>query len=766
MLQDLTVEDLEGNFRSSLHIGSGNGMKPIRRPDQGGIFGRKVTLLTNHFVLRMPSNLPDCYHYDIEIEPKMSADKKRDIFNKVLCQVLKLEHVKNKFVFDGQKNIYTLHKIPTEQLPPKKTEFEFVNDETGKTFKTKVTIQFAAEVDLSLIQSYIEKQTIELEKPQQALNVLNTAYKQLCLGMADFVTLKRATFAKPTGWPIDLTGGLDLWFGYQPSIIMGQWKVYLQVDITSKGFTRDTPMLKYASDYFECRNERDLGQLRLNQHDLKEFSKSVSGYKVKTTHKNFTKKINDIVRETASTKIIKDRGISVKQYFQQEYNISLKYPDLPLVRVNPKDKDICFPMEVCLLRGEQAALKKLSEKQQSIMVTQTAMDPSRRNQMIMEMLNKRTNPNSKPVFKAFGLNVNDRMSEIEGRVLPGPQMFGSGGRSVQAQEGKYRSQGFAEPSDELQNYVVLCPQRLQDKIGPMQNSFSQEARKAGMQWPQNGPLQVLSINDCDPTTVLRAINEVVNARRQVNNFNLVIIILFNKNSEIYAMAKHKLDNESQLASQVVLQRTISGRGPGQPPNPMSINQLLLKINTKLSGINVRTFQNYMDIISQTGNYGETFVQVAKQYQDIFREPFMVFGADVTHPEPGEHGKPSIAAVIGSLNSTLTRYGAQIRVQKSRQETIDAMKEMFMNLLREFKEKNRGRTPQKILYYRDGVSEGQFSEVLVLELQAMQAACKALNPNFTPAITFIVVNKRHKARFFNWGPSRNQPQGGIINIVPG
>jgi eukaryotic translation initiation factor 2C len=51
------------------------------------------------------------------------------------------------------------------------------------------------------------------------------------------------------------------------------------------------------------------------------------------------------------------------------------------------------------------------------------------------------------------------------------------------------------------------------------------------------------------------------------------------------------------------------------------------------------------------------------------------------------------------------------------------------------------------YYRDGVSEGQFYQVLLHELDAIRKACASLEPDYQPPVTFVVVQKRHHTRLF-------------------
>ena len=142
------------------------------------------------------------------------------------------------------------------------------------------------------------------------------------------------------------------------------------------------------------------------------------------------------------------------------------------------------------------------------------------------------------------------------------------------------------------------------------------------------------------------------------------------------------------------------------------------------------------------------------------------GGHVSHPGAGDKSNPSTAAVVASKDSYPTLYNAEVRVQTHRLETIVDLKEMVKILLKKFRASTRA-IPEKIIFYRDGVSESQFRDVLMIELSAIQRACRELQERYTPAITFIVVQKRHHARFFavdprdQKGKSKNIPAGTVV-----
>lgn len=58
-------------------------------------------------------------------------------------------------------------------------------------------------------------------------------------------------------------------------------------------------------------------------------------------------------------------------------------------------------------------------------------------------------------------------------------------------------------------------------------------------------------------------------------------------------------------------------------------------------------------------------------------------------------------------------------QGHRQEVIGAMKEVVMDMLKEFYRRNNNHKPQAIIYYRDGVADSQFPVVLEHEYTAFR-----------------------------------------------
>ena len=67
-------------------------------------------------------------------------------------------------------------------------------------------------------------------------------------------------------------------------------------------------------------------------------------------------------------------------------------------------------------------------------------------------------------------------------------------------------------------------------------------------------------------------------------------------------------------------------------------------------------------------------------------------------------------VVGSMDAHPSRYCATVRVQRPRQEIIEDLSYMVRELLIQFYKSTRFK-PTRIIFYRDGVPEGQLPQVL-------------------------------------------------------
>lgn len=119
--------------------------------------------------------------------------------------------------------------------------------------------------------------------------------------------------------------------------------------------------------------------------------------------------------------------------------------------------------------------------------------------------------------------------------------------------------------------------------------------------------------------------------------------------------------------------------------------------------------------------------------------------------------------MGSLDVDFCYYAARLLAQSQQEvkvnneikerplETVYALRYPVGELLRAYFKSNK-RFPSRLVFFRDGISEGQFDKVLNHEMNEIRAAWAELKQNYNPPVTFIVVQKRHQTRFF---PMNNQ-----------
>jgi len=104
-----------------------------------------------------------------------------------------------------------------------------------------------------------------------------------------------------------------------------------------------------------------------------------------------------------------------------------------------------------------------------------------------------------------------------------------------------------------------------------------------------------------------------------------------------------------------------------------------------------------------------------------------------------------------------------RLQAPGEEIIQDLEDIIHTQLLKFKDKTNT-MPKKIFYFRDGVNEGQFQQLLEFELVAIRRACLRLHINYQPPMTLLIVQKQHHTRMFP--KFNNDMDGKFSNITPG
>jgi hypothetical protein len=150
---------------------------------------------------------------------------------------------------------------------------------------------------------------------------------------------------------------------------------------------------------------------------------------------------------------------------------------------------------------------------------------------------------------------------------------------------------------------------------------------------------------------------------------------------------------------------------------------------------------------------------------------MVVGLDVTHAAPGGGDtSSSIIGMVANVDAYLAQWPATVSFQPRESmeivETVKCFRELLEPHILRYAGANNGTYPEVLILYRDGVSEGQYSQVVQEEHAQIKKVCEDIYSEIMqkpPKITIVVVGKRHHTRFY---PRSHAGADGKGNPRPG
>ncbi|CAH1760606.1 7207_t:CDS:10 [Entrophospora sp. SA101] len=702
---------------------------------------------------------PAIYNYSFDVTeitkpPRKPASKK--VSKKVYDRIRSIELLGRNIVsvYDGGP-IFSNKKFAFDHKEDKEFKIDLPAEVEGRRSKNyQVKLRYQGEADLEKLMDFVSlNPNTEYDGTVQfGLSLLNAILNStprlnhLSLG-------RRSIFPDlPLFKEIKLPGALVLKPGIQQALKPG-WAIFYPpgplINIIPEAIQRGSRHLRTLND-LKTRG-LSLDECRSLQSYLKDVKLEITSY---GKRRQIT--ISRLSHESAANlKVNKnDRNSqTIQQYFKSRWDYELQYPKLPCIGVYNRNlkKDDYYPIEVCEIvkdqKFEEKEWKPLSEDTRRQVVRKTCIEPKDRFDYIYDAIHEVYKYDEDKVLKAFGLKIDSHFIEEEGKIVPEPNLHTGSNLKTVIRNHRWDTDKFVEAKAVVNWSVIIFDSYVKvETIEAAMRLLRSTLTKRGMSVPYSPSVKHENPQGDIQGAVVKALERARFDKKRGNADLIICIVTKNGgNSTVYPAVK-KIAATLGVATQCILSNNIDPRHKDKWGS--TFNNLSLKINGKLGGENARLSPGELEKITK-------------------KEHFMVMGADVFHPGRLEGERASIAGVIASKNLHLTKYAARFSAnRKVRNETIEDLEPMSVELLEVYYSENK-RLPDQIVFYRDGVSDTGFQNVKDQEITALKAAFKTVyskHKQNLPKLTFVIVQKRHRARALALNSSnknQNCEQGTVI-----
>ncbi|KAF8700757.1 hypothetical protein HU200_034113 [Digitaria exilis] len=688
-----------------------------------GATGTPCVVKANHFFVGLVDK--GLHLYDVRhTRPLPSPFFFRQVMSKLVSEKRDTEFGGRLPAYDGRKLLFTAGELPFESK-----EFEVtLSGRSERRFK--VHIKHTTPVSLDQLMMLMAGYQADI--PAHALQALDIVLRDIVLNERSdnmqYIAAGRSFFSPHIGRTVNLGLGVEGWKGFYQSIRPTQMGLSVIVDISSTAFVSPLPLINYVKETLNKTGEFT----SITDMDYYKLKRILKGLRIEVTHRGDARRQYRIAtltqRPCSALDFESSSGVrkTITEYFRETYRLEIQFGFLPCLQVGTDQKPNYLPMEVCKIVPGQQYRKKLEGQQVSKLMESTCQRPSEREINIRQVV-ERNDYNSSLRANEFGIEVDYHPTSIQARVLPAPTLkyYGTGSESLCCPKDGQWNMIKKKVVDGAKVGNWACINFCRNLAKPAVDKFCSDLVK----WSCNTGVHMdnlkLPVYLARPEQVeadLRMCYQDARNKLRGHKIDLLLAILPEKNGSLYGNIKRICETDIGIMSQCCLDRHVTRAGP-----PYFAN-VAIKINAKFGGRN------------------SDFANPQQSLPVVLSKPTIIFGADVTHPAALDDAAPSIASVVASQDwPKLAKYNGIVRAQGHREELINGLEDIVRELLLAFEEGSKQR-PQQLIFYRDGVSEGQFKQVLEKEIPEIEKAWKSLY-NEKPHITFIVVQKRHHTRLF-------------------
>ncbi|KJZ69220.1 hypothetical protein HIM_11383 [Hirsutella minnesotensis 3608] len=446
------------------------------------------------------------------------------------------------------------------------------------------------------------------------------------------------------------------------------------------------------------------------------------------------------------------RYITVFDYFKMKYKRTLR--EYPLLNLGRSDKPTLVPAEVIEIQPGQSVKARLTMNETTAMLDVACRSPYS-NALSISTDGRKTLGLDEPGLNRFGVSVDKNLLTVQGRILNVPMIsyLGKDQRrtDVGPINGGWNMRGIrvVKPGVMIERWTYLNIMKRSDSPIIEVSTMKDFARFLGTTGIKIKETPVTLGDGKTFTSSERAMSDGLENffdRAKNNRIQYIIFVLTEKDSQgLYPKIKSLGDCTYGIHTTVVTSKHLL-----KPNNFMYYANVGLKINLKAGGVNHKLRED-ISLLKD----GKT----------------MIAGYDVTHPTNmpaaavGTREAPSLVGLVASIDQDLAQWPACSWEQHAKQEMLSGqLVDAFGTRLELWQKHNKGQLPDNIIIFRDGVSEGQFVQVLEQELPSIREACRLKYPAKSggPRLTIVVSVKRHQTRFFPTSVDSMSESGNVKN----
>jgi aubergine-like protein len=659
--------------------------------------GTPITLFANYFKIET-DDTQRVQDYRVDFEPEVESVKVR----RLLVQQLNL--FRNQagdpcFVFDGKSNLKAMtqldpHSLRTEHLVP-------ANSLPGGGPPEAIKVIFLRG------ENPVEWGSFEMMRFYNMQMRRNFQHLNWLLIFRDF-------YDPATRIPMPQFG-IDVMLGLTTAINQHDGGILMACDAINKIIRHETVL--------------QVMRTAMSRSGAEGVRREVGGVIVMTSYNNRTYKVDDIDFHKTPESTFERRGrgqVSFLNYYKEQYGITIQDKQQPLLICLPSIRDkraaeqrgqaatthLLIP-ELCVMTGLSESLRTdFNLKKQLTQSTQ--LPPAERyNQLGQFRQRLVANPDVRRDMQIWNLKFSEGLVQLGGRKLDNESLQMARPQPIPIQNpGDFSKEMRSVPMLDARSWAkwaILFPPRCGEVVEPFLEAFRKVSQPLGLSLsnPRREPLS----DDRVPAYLTKL------SQLNVTPDVFVVCILPNNNKDRYDAIKKRLCIETPCASQCVLSKTLSKQGQ------------MMSVATKIC-------------LQMACKFGSSAWGVP-----IPAKNTMVIGVDTYHD--GARKGESVGAFVASMNDNLTRYYSRVSYHHNRDELSSMMAANLSQALDEYKRQNGGRLPDRVVVYRDGVSDGQITHVFHVELNEIRNALNAAagTDGKDVKLAYIIVTKRINTKFF-------------------